>query len=102
MNPQSKLMGRKPPNSAAHGGGVRGATLPRRSSQFEGAFGRMFRTLPPADFSSSALEALAGNGKLGQPVGITSAPEVDPNNSTLPSAPSETADGHDATRFHDA
>lgn len=98
MNPQSKLMGRKPPNSAAHGGGVRGATLPRRSSQFEGAFGRMFRTLPPADFSESALRLLAGTGKLGtdgeplKPMGITSAPEFLDSDHQLPSAPEESAE----------
>ena len=108
MNPQSKLMGRKPPNSAAHGGGVRGATLPRRSSQFEGAFGRMFRTLPPADFSAEALRLLAGTGKLARPGaphrpdGITSPPEVDATDATLPAAPSETDKGHDKNRIHDA
>ena len=95
MNPQSKLMGRKPPNSAAHGGGVRGATLPRRSSQFEGAFGRMFRTLPPADFDVGALERLAGFG--GETGHIISPPEID-DATGLPSAASEDA----MTKLHDA
>lgn len=40
-------------------GGVRGAEFPPNSALFEGRFGRMFRTLPGARFSESALEALA-------------------------------------------
>ena len=92
MNPQSKVMGRKPPNSAAHGGGVRGATLPRRSSQFEGAFGRMFRTLPPAEHKVEALEALAGDGFIrGR---VMSPPETIDG---LPSAAQE----NPATKLHD-
>lgn len=92
MNAQSKLMGRKPPNSAAHGGGVRGATLPRRSSQFEGAFGRMFRTLPAAEHKVKALEALAGDGvMLGR---VMSAPE------TIQGLPSAAAE-NPATKLHD-
>ena len=39
-------------------GGVRGATLARRSPMFEGRFGRIFRTLPAAVHSSNALSAL--------------------------------------------
>jgi hypothetical protein len=42
-------------------GGVRGADFSRQSGFFEGRFGRIFRTLPPADFSHEALAAL---GKL--------------------------------------
>ncbi len=41
-----------------HHGSVRGADLSRRSSQFEGRFGRMFRTLPAADFNEDILKAL--------------------------------------------
>jgi hypothetical protein len=41
-------------------GGDRGADLPRRSNSLEGRYGRMFRSLPAADFSSAALHALAG------------------------------------------
>src|SRR5213593_1735082 len=45
-----------------HGGGIRGADLPRRSVQFEGVFGRMFRTLPAADFADEDLVKLAKEG----------------------------------------
>jgi hypothetical protein len=41
-----------------HGVGVRGIDAPR-SEQFEGRFGRMFRTLPPADHNSDDLVKLA-------------------------------------------
>ncbi len=41
-----------------HGGGIRGADVRRQSSLFEGRFGRMFRELPPANHSKSALLAL--------------------------------------------
>ncbi|WP_096448312.1 peroxidase family protein [Mesorhizobium sp. 113-1-2] len=41
-----------------HGGGIRGADVSRRSSLFEGRFGRMFRELAPAVHSQSALLAL--------------------------------------------
>jgi hypothetical protein len=51
-----------------HGGGVRGADVSRRSSLFEGRFGRMFRELPPADFDRAALL------KLGQ--AMTADPEL--------------------------
>lgn len=40
-------------------GGVRGADVPHESVQFEGRFGRMFRTLPKAVFSPDAMTALA-------------------------------------------
>ena len=40
-------------------GEIRGADLSRRSSQFEGRFGRMFRTLPPAHFDETMLIDLA-------------------------------------------
>ena len=43
----------------AHGLGVRGLDVPRRSEQYEGRFGRMFRTLPGAEHSRAALHALA-------------------------------------------
>jgi hypothetical protein len=42
-----------------HGSTLRGAEFPPRSPMFEGKFGRMFRALPSATFSESALEALA-------------------------------------------
>jgi Animal haem peroxidase len=40
-------------------GEVRGLSLSRRSSQFEGRFGRMFRSLPAAHFSEEMLKELA-------------------------------------------
>ncbi len=54
-----------PPPIRPHGARVRGATLSRGSPLFEGAFGRIFRALPPADFgrnddaSIDALKVLA-------------------------------------------
>ena len=40
-------------------GGVRGADTSKRSSQFEGRFGRMFRSLPPAEHADADLRLLA-------------------------------------------
>ena len=57
---------RNPPNFRPHGVGVRGASLSRSSLLFSGPFGRIFRTLPAADFgktdqdSEKALKLLAG------------------------------------------
>ena len=45
--------------AGAHGGGVRGDQVNRGSRVFEGRFGRMFRTLPAAEFTSEDLETLA-------------------------------------------
>src|SRR6266571_550621 len=45
--------------TTGHHGEVRGLSLSRRSSQFEGRFGRMFRTLPPAQFDEQMLRKLA-------------------------------------------
>ena len=42
-----------------HGGQPRGSGFPPGSALFEGRFGRMFRTLPPADFDEDDLRALA-------------------------------------------
>src|SRR5438552_8515982 len=41
--------------TTGHHGEIRGANLSRRSSQFEGRFGRMFRTLPAAEFDEKIL-----------------------------------------------
>ena len=71
--PSAKASGK-----STHGGGVRGADLSRRSSQFEGRFGRMFRTLPAAEWSTEALLAL---GKK-----MTSEAEPDPADSKKPGA----------------
>jgi hypothetical protein len=43
----------------AHGLGVRGLDVPRRSEQYEGRFGRMFRSLPAAEHETADLVALA-------------------------------------------
>ncbi|GAC1547473.1 MAG: heme peroxidase family protein [Herpetosiphon sp.] len=43
----------------AHGTGTRGENLSRQSPQFEGRFGRMFRTLPGAAHHESDLRKLA-------------------------------------------
>jgi hypothetical protein len=67
---------------AAHGGGVRGDNSAMRSSLFEGRFGRMFRSLPAAEWKKEAL------AKLG--AAMTAAPEVDAQNSKLPAAAPET------------
>jgi hypothetical protein len=68
------VIGAKKRQPAAHGGGVRGDNSVPRSSQFEGRFGRMFRTLPSAEWPKQALL------DLGQ--AMTSDPEhldTDPN-----------------------
>jgi hypothetical protein len=81
--------GHKPSSpTSAHGGGVRGEGGPR-SAQFEGRFGRIFRTLPPAEFSPEDLRVLAAEGHMSSP------PEVEDN---LPAAAPEDP----KTRFHDA
>lgn len=41
-----------------HGTGVRGLNLARSSLLFEGAFGRLFRALPPAEFGASDRESV--------------------------------------------
>ena len=52
------IISSKKPHPAAHGGGVRGDNSTARSSIFEGRFGRMFRSLPPAQWPKSALMEL--------------------------------------------
>ena len=42
-----------------HGVGLRGLEVPRGSEQFEGRFGRMFRTLTPAEHTEDDLHKLA-------------------------------------------
>lgn len=54
LNPKSQ-----PPINFRFHGGVRGADSTSESKLFEGRFGRMFRTLPDAEFSDTALEKLA-------------------------------------------
>lgn len=85
--------------SATHGG-VRGADFDRRSSQFEGLFGRIFRSLPAATWTEAALRELAGNGKI--PDRMTAEAEQDANK--LPIAPREDKDdlgNPHTTRLHD-
>ena len=71
-------LGNKAAGSPTHGGAVRGSDLSRRSSQFEGRFGRMFRSLPGAQWPEDALRALGAQ--------MTSPPELDPNDPTKPGA----------------
>jgi hypothetical protein len=69
-------------------GGVRGADVPKRSDQFEGRFGRMFRTLPAAHFEDRDLHLLAAENAM------LSEPETDDQG--RPSAEEETvADGEE-------
>ncbi len=68
----------KSSGKSPHGGGVRGSDLSRRSSQFEGRFGRMFRTLPAAQWKTTALLALGE--------AMTSDPELDPADPLKPGA----------------
>src|SRR3954464_2741232 len=56
--PVDETVGR-PSRSTGRHGEVRGLGLVRRSSQFEGRFGRMFRTLPAAKFDEDMLRDLA-------------------------------------------
>lgn len=72
--------------SPSHGG-VRGADFNRRSSQFEGRFGRIFRSLPAANWSENALRKLAGDGQAEN--SMSAEPERDKTNPQLPTAPRE-------------
>ena len=77
---------------AAHGG-VRGMAFDRRSSQFEGRFGRLFRSLPAAQWSDAALRELAGDGH--QENRMSAEPETNaaqPPLPVLPVAPREDVD----------
>src|SRR5690242_12237945 len=79
---------------AAHGGGVRGDNSTPRSTLFEGRFGRMFRSLPAAEWHKDALRKLAGEKVEGSkaPVSMMADPETDENDKTLPSASREKDD----------
>ncbi len=81
---------------------VRGGDFDVRSSQFEGKFGRLFRSLPPATWSKEALSALAGDGH--QENRMAAEPEQTDDKPPLPIAPREDLndDGHPRTsRLHD-
>jgi hypothetical protein len=79
QNPVIKSTKRQP----AHGGGVRGDNSTPRSSLFEGRFGRMFRSLPAAEWTKEALARLGAR--------MTSDPELS-DVTKLPAAALETAD----------
>jgi hypothetical protein len=49
-----------------HGAGLRGVNLSRNSLLFEGPFGRIFRTLPPADFGDDDQASIAALGTLAE------------------------------------
>jgi hypothetical protein len=85
-----------PSKTSSSHGGIRGADFDRRSSQAEGRFGRMFRSLPAASWPEEALRDLAGDGQ--QSDRMSAPPEVDPANLRLPRAPSEM---EQPTRLHD-
>ena len=60
-----------------HGVGIRGFTLSRSSPLFEGPFGRMFRTLPPADFGATDADSLAALAVLADKMTATPDPAKD-------------------------
>src|SRR5471030_1326401 len=77
------------PARNAHGSTVRGLTLSRGSKFFGGQFGRMFRSLPPADFGLSDTESeqnllALGAAMVADSEAPTEAP--DPEESGIPSA----------------
>jgi hypothetical protein len=63
--------------TVADHGSLRGADVLHLSPQFEGRFGRMFRTLPAANFDARDLRELAFKG-------ITAEPEVVRDNADEP------------------
>jgi len=70
-----------------HGTGVRGLNLPRGSVLFEGAFGRIFRALPAADFGATDGESETNLKTLGN--AMVSTPDdpkdgADPEESGVP------------------
>lgn len=67
--------GMKKLSPSGHGGGVRGDTMRRGSSMFEGRFGRMFRNLPPASWPEDALHAL-GEAMLAPPETTDTTPKL--------------------------
>jgi hypothetical protein len=79
---EAPLINSKKRRPAAHGGGVRGDNSTMRSTLFEGRFGRMFRSLPPAAWPKSALM------KLG--LAMTAEPERGEKDPKLPAAAKET------------
>lgn len=78
MSSVEKVTTRTP---SGHGAGLRGDSTVARSSVHAGRFGRLFRSLPAADWPQEALDALAAK--------MTAEPEKD-EDSGLPSAAPET------------
>jgi Family of unknown function (DUF5995)/Animal haem peroxidase len=72
INPSISARKREP---AAHGGGVRGDNSVPRSSEFEGRFGRMFRSLPSAEWPKEALLKL-GDAMTSPPEQLDTKPPV--------------------------
>jgi hypothetical protein len=68
--------------TTGHHGEVRGLNLSRRSSQFEGRFGRMFRTLPAARFTEDMLKDLARAMTAEAEADFTPEEEVDDEENT--------------------
>jgi hypothetical protein len=67
-------------NLAPHGQGVRGLNLSRSSVLFGGAFGRIFRALPPAEFGATDAETQANLKLLGKTmVGTDDKPKDGPD-----------------------
>jgi hypothetical protein len=73
-------------------GSLRGADVLHQSSTFEGRFGRMFRTLPPAHFDDEDLVRLgtAGRADGDSLQGMSAAPEVLRDQSGKPMKDSKT------------
>jgi hypothetical protein len=68
-----------------HGKALRGENLPRRSPMFDGRFGRMFRTLPPADHTKQMLHDLAE--AIASPPEDAVTPETKPDGEENPKIP---------------
>src|SRR5262245_53237553 len=74
-------------NLTPHGRGVRGLTLSRSSQLFGGAFGRIFRALPAADFGANDDETQKNLKALGKAMVSTNDPPKDgpdPEESGIP------------------
>jgi WD40 repeat protein len=72
-----------PKKTSPSHGGVRGADFNRRSSQFEGRFGRIFRSLPAATWSENALRKLAGDGQADNSMSAVNSANFSPDGSKI-------------------
>ena len=68
--------------ASGHHGEARGARMSPRSTLFEGRFGRMFRTLPAAEFDEAILAALGDAMTADAEAQQTPETEVDPEENT--------------------